>query len=175
MKKKILVLCIAFIGLLSITNAQKCKYEYEKVDEISGKVSKAIVNTFADDMVLIFKNTDGVYSIDIKIIVGLGSDFSVLSNFPIHKGDSLVFKLSNNELITFYANKDVIPTSGQNSLVSIYLLYDDVYSISKEELTKLSTGEIIYLRQFIGKSEFSAKPKSKENIKFQQAINCLMQ
>lgn len=172
-KNIIIGLSLAFTVTASQVYAQKCKYEYQKTDELTGKTSKAILYEVSDELTLRFKENAGAYSCDMLIYFKATSETVGFANPFVEKGDSIAFKLNTGEIICLYAEKQIKP-SVQQKTFSVYFLYDSAFPISRDLLEKLSGSTVTYIRSYLDKKIYDGRLKEKSSKKLQETIKCIL-
>jgi hypothetical protein len=173
MKKITKILSLGVLLLLSCTtqlSAQKCKFDYNKKDQLTGESSKGTTFSIKLWWKLGFNRVGDTYYVGMYInINGNVRDIITPEN-------TLIFKLSNGEIVTLHANDNFVPTAqvnqAQNAVVSAY---HAKYDISAEDFQKLAASPLVYVKMGIGSarnydSEFNAK-KGEE---FQNKAKCII-
>ena len=173
MKKITQILSLSILLLFACSmqlSAQKCKFDYNKKDQLTGEQSKGITFSIKLWWKLGFNRVGNTYYIGMYINLN-GNLRDVIT-----PDNTLVFKLANGEIITLHANDNFYPTAqvnaNQNGVVS---RYDAKYDISAEDMQKLASSPIVYVKMGIGgarnyDSEFNAK-KGEE---FQNCAKCIL-
>lgn len=170
---KIIGLILLFMAVYSFSHAQKCKFDYEKTDKISGETVKGISNKINGNWAIGFVKEGENYfvSLDLrKPFKGVGTRVPILE-----AGESLMLKLSNDEVITLTSARPVSPRVKQTSLMGADSFYDGVlYAISSEDMGKLEKNLLKHLRVEIYQEPTDVSLKEKESAKFQEAANCIL-
>ncbi|MDR1458696.1 MAG: hypothetical protein LBI60_00550 [Bacteroidales bacterium] len=177
-KIKIIALSVALLlsSLLSYSYAQKCKYEYQKTDGLTGNTLKAIQYEASGTLTLRCKKVNDGYEIDILIYFQWadgGEAYSRGQTMRMEVGDSLTFKLSTGEIVSLYATKQLIPVQKANGWGS-FLTYDAL-STDKNNMEKLANTTVSYIRVNFGKDVYDAFLKEKSAKQLQSSLNCLLQ
>jgi len=179
MKKitKILSLGILFLFVCTLhLSAQKCKFDYNKKDPITGEATKG--NTFtistggggftaAPPVKMGFNKAGDTYSAGMFIrYYGNMRDI-------IQKGDPLVFKLSNGDVVTLTALEEYLPTAYASQVV--VSVYQAQYSIDVPTLQKIAENPPIFLRINIGNMRYEKEISSNVGKQISQAAACILQ
>lgn len=151
-------------------SAQKCKFDYDKKDPITGEQTKKITLKINMAWYVGFNEVEGKYFISMDFFIP-GNNIKEF----ISPENTVIFKLTNGELITLHANDNYIPTiRASESIVSVY---NAKYDISKEDLQKLATYPLAFIRMGIGsgKHDIDREIKAKEGVEFQNNAKCILQ
>jgi hypothetical protein len=163
--KKISLLFLA--GLLChLSSAQKCKFDYDKVDAFTGKRTFSMKPDLARGWGMAIGNTAGNNEISISVIVG-----GITKNV-INKGDTLMMALEGGKPIILKANAEYLPASNVAG-TTVYSSYLANYSISKDDLQRLSEKKMTALRMYVGASAFNLEVKEKNAEKISKAAACV--
>ena len=158
---------LAVVGLTA--QAQKCKFDYEKKDPLSGEVSKGTAFKINMWWKLGLNKAGDKYLITMGIVVG-GDVRDVIT-----PENTIIFKLANGEIITLNAKEKALPVAQimQDKVVSSYTA---VYEISEEDLRKIAASPLVYVRMGIGANRsFDSEFKEKKGAEFQSKAKCLLQ
>ena len=132
---KILSLGILFLFVCTLQlSAQKCKFDYNKTDPITGESTKG--------------NTQ--------------------------KGDPIVFKLSNGEVITVSALDEFLPTAQatQNGIITVY---QGKYRIDAATLQKIAESAPTFVRMNIESKVYEKEINAKTGKQISEAATCILQ
>ena len=175
-----IILLSVFLTLnLSEVKAQKkCKFDYEKTDEFTGKIIKG--NTTPIDKVTPFSQSSWYLGINregdefyISIYIQLSGEL----NTYLEKGDSLMFKFDDGEIITVYANKRSSPETNAgvvgNRLV-VVTSYRTNYNITTEEMEKFTKSFVDYIRMNVYDKVIEKKLIEKYRKKLINNALCIM-
>tara|TARA_Y100000768_G_C23677752_1_gene540814 strand:- start:60 stop:605 length:546 start_codon:yes stop_codon:yes gene_type:complete len=160
------------------TYAQKCKFAYEKEDPISGKSTRGIAAPIKlppiggyEYWMIGFNQVDDSYYLDMTIRL-----YGELNN-GLNKNDSVMFKLANDELITCYVQDNVAPQTNavavSGSLI-VTTTYQAKYTLTKEQLIKLSESNLVFARMNISEKVYENAPKEKHQKKILRAAICIL-
>ena len=172
MKKVAQILGLGVLLLVVSTGqlaAQKCKFDYEKKDQITGEQTKG--NTFSIKMwwKLGFNKAGDKYFLGMVAVIN-GNVRDIIS-----PENTIIFKLANGEIITLYANDNHLPTA-QATQYGVQTTYNAKYNISKEDLEKLAASPLVYIRMGIGETRrYESEFKTKEGTDFQNKARCILQ
>lgn len=169
---RISAVVIAFLTISTTLHAQKCKYDYEKKDEFTGEVSKGLTIKITNWLYIGLNRTGETYYLGAAIIIN-GE-----LNYYVEKGDSLSFKLSNGETLTLYTQDVSAPISqvvqGFNTAY-VVTKFDLKYDLSKEQLQKLSTYDVTYMRLYAGSNKYDDETFPKTAAKIKNGSICILQ
>ena len=167
--KKILLLAV--IVCISMTiKAQKCKYDYEKKDVFTGKMTKGITETIKSGIKLEFKREDESYSIGLSFALrGVNHDIMA-------KGDTLMIALENSTPLIFVVQANALPTQtaisqGANGFLSYY---NPNYTATVEQIRKLSLNKIIAVKFYVGSDKEEIEVSSRKADNIIQATTCML-
>ncbi len=153
-------------------NFGDCKFSRNEVDDMTGTFvaetqSKMLFYVFGGDKIYFnFKNIDGNYYLNL--------DISRHSRFSISEGNSLLIKLSNDEIIDLkFLHTEVSRLEYYSQYISTYSL-SNVVSLTKENLTKLTNNKITKIRVYGNDGYFeNEKLKEKGINNFLTNANCI--
>jgi hypothetical protein len=161
----------------TLAYGQKCKYEYQKTDELSGKASKAVIHELSNQLNLRFKSVEGangnVYTMDVLIYFTTFNMGSANTKIALEAGDSISIKLSTGEIVSIYSTKQIIPDVLQDKL-ALYQLYENI-PVDERILEKLSEGSISYVCLCNEKKIIDGSLKEKEAKALQDKLKCILQ
>lgn len=166
---KILGFLVAFLAVISMTQAQKCKYDYQKTDEITGKALKGISTELDGDWKLTLHKEDESYCLELRFEKMAGQLTEELA-----KGSPLVLKLENGELINLVSKEKVTPRAEVAGFV-VVIVYYIKYDISAEDVKKMSEQALTFGRIEVQNTTFDISVKKKPATKFKQAAVCILQ
>jgi len=176
MKKitKILSLGILFLFAFSLQlSAQKCKYDYNKKDPITGEETKGStfnVSTFMgiSNWKMSVNKMGNTYYI--------GNILNVSGNVReiIKKGETVAFKLSNGEVVTLYAQDDFLPVQ-QATQNGVYTQFTSKYGIDAETLQKIAENMPTFIRLNAESKVYEKEIPAKLGKQISQAAKCIQQ
>lgn len=177
---KIKVVAIITIALFSFfnSNAQKCKFDYEKEDPFSGKATKG--NTSAIYPASPVSNEYwylGLNRTGDDFYIGMLVQLKGELNTYLEKGDSIMFKLANGAVITCYANDKVSPTTNAAAAGGqpiITTQYRANYAVTAEELKNFSESMVTFVRMNVGDKVFQVEIKEKHAKKLLDNAACIL-
>ena len=173
-KIKILGLIMLFVFTATFSYSQKCKYEYEKKDELTGLVSKAILQEFSTVLNFRIKALGDSYSMDVLIYFpAMTNQLSAITLVYLEEGDAISFKLSTGEIVSIPVPKRIKPELRQDKW-AFFHLYDNI-PIDKELLEKLSSTTVSYACLCNEKKIAESTLKEKEAKAFQEKLKCILQ
>ena len=166
---KILTLGILFLFAFSMQlSAQKCKYDYDKKDPITGEITKGNKFTIsAPNWRMSFDRSGDTYFSELKLFCK-GNAREI-----IRKGDVITFKLANNEIVTITAIDDFLPVANANE-TGVWSQYDGKYSIDPIVLQKIAENPPIFVRMSIESKVYSEEVSAKNGKKIQEAARCIL-
>jgi hypothetical protein len=152
----------------TLAYGQKCKYEYQKTDELSGKTSKAIIFELSSIVTLRVKEVDKNYFFDVIIfdIINGGSEMK--------QGDSLVLKLSTGEIISLYTDKSIRSNLHLDGFIPA-IQFENALTLNQELLEKLSKIPIHFARVTINDRPYDDVLKEKDAKKLLDVFRCILQ
>ena len=165
---KVLAVTVVFILMSAQAYSQKCKYDYQKKDEITGEETKG--NTF--DVKRGWKlglNKNGNHYFFGMLIYINGNVRDIVT-----PENTIIFKLENGEIITVNANQDYVPTA-QATEYGIVSMYNVRYNISKDDLKKIAYSPLTYIRAGIGMQTYDENIATKKGKSFQDQTICILQ
>jgi hypothetical protein len=171
MKQFSKILTLGFIFLFICTlqlSAQKCKFNYNRTDPITGESAKG--NTFSIHIAwkMGFNKLGDTYHLGMYIrLSGNIREF-------IRKGDPLVFKLSNGEVVTLNSLDEFLPAA-QATESGIVTVYQGKYDIDVATLQKIAANPPTYVRMNIESKVYEKEISSKDGKKITQAATCILQ
>jgi hypothetical protein len=164
MKKTIFLFIAAFFCEYGF--AQKCKFDFDKVDAFTGKRTFSMKPDLARGWGMSISNTAGNYDIGISVIVG------GITRNVINKGDTLMLALESGLPIVLRANAEYAPSSNAAG-TTVYSAYSAMYAISREDLQRLGQKKITALRMYVGSTNYTLEVKEKNAEKICKAAACV--
>jgi hypothetical protein len=171
MKKAAQILGLGVMFLVVSTgqlSAQKCKYDYEKKDPLTGEASKG--STFG--VKLWWKL--GLNKIGNQYYIGMWAQINANIRDVITPESTIIFKLANGEIITVYAD-NTYPPAAQATQYGIISIYNAKFNISAEDLQKMAASPLVYVRMEIGARNYDCEFKTKKGAEFQHKAGCIVQ
>jgi len=182
MKKitKILTLGILFLFATTLSlSAQKCKYDYNKKDPITGETTKRIGLNIESKLMVIgtgiiyranigFNKTGETFSVDVELCYTGNLRESIL------KSDPFILKLSNGETVTIYPQSDFLPAAMANQN-GVYTQYKAKYDIDAASVQKIAESAPIFLRLNLESRVYDRELDNKDKQKFMNAARCILQ
>jgi len=170
MKRIVQIIALCFILSLtwSLGFSQKCKFDFDKKDPITGESEKQISFNPSGSMSIHIRKTGAIYHLNISII------FDGVKDEYLNKGDSITFKLESGKLINVYA-MDKYPPTSDVSVDQIYTYYRPVYTITEEQLKQISDSPVVFLRIVVGSVKKDFEINDKDRLKFQSIVKCILQ
>jgi hypothetical protein len=92
----------------------------------------------------------------------------------IQKGDPIIFKLSNGEVVTVYSLDEYSPVAQANQGV-IFSMYNGRYGIDAATIQKLAESPPTFVRMNIGSMVFEKEIAAKNGKEISQAAACILQ
>lgn len=172
MNKLLLITLMFVVCTSSVVQAKKCSYDIDKKDEFSGKTTRSTSATLAKSWKMIFSKSDEVYSISVYLL--LPGEI----NTGVNKGDSLLIKLTDGEIIRLVSENDVAPRSyvaGTGAYAAIVTDFTPLYLSTKEDFEKISKAGISVVRVFIGTQFMEVSVKKKDGKKISRAAQCILE
>lgn len=179
--KRILALIFlsTFISFIGNVNAQKCKYDFEKEDPITGEITRGIniplIKTSPINMTTMWYL--GINKVGVKYNFGMMAQFNGEMNVALHKNDSIIFKFADGSFKTIHANSETSPKTnafvyaGQPVITTQYRCN---YDISETDLKKFTESEIVFIRMYLADTKMEKELKPKQGKKFKQSFICIM-
>ncbi|RKD94528.1 hypothetical protein [Marinifilum flexuosum] len=166
--KFLLVFAFLLFSIPTITNAQKCKYTHEKVDEFSGKVERRIVQKHNFYFTFAFYRLGDEYR--LESYVNIPGDQA----FLIPEGSKLNLKLGDKSIMELTSVKNASPQSFVSNS-QIYSGFAMTYPISKEQLKKIEEAGIKFIRTYLkDESYYDMALKKKKIEKTKNYASCIV-
>jgi len=165
---KILGLVMLFMFIATQAFSQKCKFDIDKKDPLSGEQTKGISFKINTNWSLGFNKVNNQYFVGMSIVFN-GNTREILT-----PENTIIFKLANGEIITIYAKDNYTPTAqvmGYN-IVSRYIA---LYDISEEDLQKIAASPLVYAKVGVGSVAHQSEFNSKKGTEFQNKAKCILQ
>jgi len=169
MKKTTQILGLGILFLFATTlslSAQKCKYDYNKKDPITDEVTKKITFKPVYYIQMSFNKIGETYFSEM-LLAYTGNIRDI-----IQKGDPIVFKLSNGEVVTINSQDEFVP-SVQVTQTGFISRYKATYDIDAATLQKIAENPPTFFRMNIG-SKVEEK-EIKNGKKISEAARCILQ
>ena len=169
MKGKIKIFMLAALFMLTATAAygQKCKFDSQSRDPITGEDTKGSTFSVQYWWSLGFNKNGNNYHIGmLAIISGNVRDVIMPEN-------TLIFKLANDEIITLNANDNYVPTA-QATTNGVISSYNARFDISEEDLQKIASSPLAHVRMTIGPQTFDRSITARKGMDFQNQARCIM-
>ena len=179
MKKTTKILTLGILFLFTFTlqlSAQKCKFDYNKTDPITGEATKGTllkVDTKVWNGSNPFHRSIGIsrigdaFWLEIEIIIAGNMREIIL------KDDPFIIKLSNGETITILSYSEVLPI--QQATAFVYTSYTAKYKIDAVSLQKIAENPPTFYRINIDEKTYDKELVGKIQNKISQAAACILQ
>ena len=165
---KIFGLAMLFMFIAPQVYSQKCKFDYEKKDPLTGEATKG--NTFkAHPNWRLELNKVGD-----KYHVGMFMRVSGNTREIITPESTIIFKLENGEIITVNADNEYVPIAEvyESGVISQMRAK---FTISEEDLQKIAESPLAYVKMTIGARTYDSEFKTKKGAEFQNNAKCILQ
>jgi hypothetical protein len=150
LKKKNMIVrfpLIAFFVSSFSGYAQKCNYEYNKKDPITGKTFQSTSAILAGSgpaaLHLIFEEEEKTFLIGLHLVL------SGRNSSELEQGDTLTLVLENKETLSVRAKDQYFPCT-QIMEATVMSVYSPLYSIAEEEVKKLAVLKITAVKIKLG-------------------------
>jgi hypothetical protein len=170
MKLLPLLFVILLLGNQKI-QAQKCKFDYEKKDPFTNKLTLGITSTLEKSWKIGFNRADNNYSIGLLI------NFPGVKENVLNKGDTLMIALENGDPIILFASDIALPSSdvmGSGASSQILTFYRAGYIVNIEQMRQLSLNKIIAVRVYIGTIWYTVEISEKNAQKIIKSVICIL-
>jgi hypothetical protein len=157
---------LAVVGLTA--QAQKCKFDYQKKDPLSGEATKG--NTFGVKMWWKL----GLNKVGNTYFIGMWININGNVRDIITPENTIIFKLANGEIITLKASDNFLPTA-QATQTGVATSYRAKYDISEEDLRKIMASPLIYVKMEVGARIYDSEFNTKKGTEFQSKAKCILQ
>ena len=168
--QKIVSLVIILVFAMNFNlSAQKCKYDYEKKDPITNELTKG--NSFP---VKTYWKI-GLNKLGNQYWVGMYILYNTEIKDIITPENTMILKLQNGEIITVNASENFPPSYrvNVNSVAPITTAYQAKFTISEEDLKRLSESPLVFIRMGVGSRTQDSEIKN--GSKFQNNAKCILQ
>jgi hypothetical protein len=150
--------------------SQKCLYDYNEIDPITGNEVKGITFSnayfFPSWQLGLNKHGDQYF---VSMYISLSGNIRDV----ITPENTIVFKLENDKIITIHANEDYLPTS-QATQYGIYSWFNARYYISEDDMQKIASSRLVYVRASVGTKIYDGSFSKKKGKQFQSIAKCIM-
>jgi hypothetical protein len=168
---KVFGFSLLFFFIVEQTYCQKCYYDYVEKDQITGEIIKG--NTFGIGCFIGCGWIIGLNKHGNRYFVDMHIKISGNVRDVITPKNSIIFKLENGEIITVYANEDYVPTS-QATQYGIYSWFNSRYYISEENLQKIASSRLTYIRASVGTDIYDDSFSKRKGKLFQKNAKCIL-
>lgn len=164
-----------FLNFTTVNAQGKCKFRVDKTDPFTGKYVR-MTSGFIENLSILSYKWEMLFQKN-------GEDYSVGSFFMkggklndnIEKGDSLMIKFADGELLTLHANNQITPRFTEVSTGKFLTSYESYYSITIDELKMFTSSMITFVRINTGSKGYQQEVKEKNAVKIKQAASCILQ
>ena len=153
-----------------------CKYDYDKKDPLTGKVTKGISFKIQEKVVLgqPFRCKIGFNRIGETFYLDMELYYVGNIREIIQKNDIFTFKLSNGEVITINSQSDFLPVA-QAAPNGVYTMYNAKYDIDAVSLRKIVEFSPTFFRINLESRVYDKELDSKTKNNFTNAAKCILQ
>ena len=172
MKKitKILTLGILFLFAFTLQlSAQKCKFDYNKTDPITGEATKGNKFEVNGSWDMGFNKIGETYYISMEY------DTRGELKDILQVNDPIVIKLSNGEIITLTAQEECPPSYQMLWAAGWYTYWKGKYSIDASSIKQIAENLPVFARMNIGNKVYEQQISDKVGKKISQAAACILQ
>ena len=177
MKKVTKILSLGILFLFACTlqlSAQKCKFNYNKTDPFTGEATKGISFKVKPKEIAYgimgFNKVGNTYHFELNNLSCWG-DLRII----IQKGDPILIKLSNGEMITVTSKDEIRPTALANVGGGVTSRYTGLYDIDAVSLQKIAENPPTFIRIQIGSKVYNEEFSSGLGKQIAQAAACILQ
>jgi hypothetical protein len=168
MKSSVTSIFVLVCSLLSLSaQAQKCKYDFDKVDPMSNDRVRRNTYTLKEFFIV------GIYRKADDFRFELNVRFAGERNFKIRAGDKIEIKLATGTILTLAAAQDASPVS-YVATHQIYTRYAITYAISKEEMQQMGEGGFTVVKAKLGDDEVVYEASAKVTEKSAAGAKCIV-
>lgn len=162
------IIVLLLFGMLAEVQAQKCKFDFDKEDPISGdRVRRNNYKLKKQAFTVSYYRKKDEFKLELSMIFAGARTFSVTTS------DQLVLKLSNNETITVYPSKEFAPTS-QATGSGVYTFYAISYNATQEQYQQISENGVVHVRSNMGGETYDVEVKEKMAEKMKIGAGCMV-
>jgi hypothetical protein len=159
------ILCILLFFAAFDSYAQKCKFDFEEVDKITNQETKGIFIKESGHTVALYQ-----YHGENLLILTL--TFNGQKRDIVSKGDTLLFKLEDGNLIELISSEEFVPVS-QATQYGVYTAYSIKYVLDKEAIGLIKRSPGILIRAKIGAAWFDVDYSKKKWESIRKAAACI--
>ncbi len=179
MKRQLFFIATLLVAVISFSSFSggKCKFDYDKKDEFSGKsvrYSKFTLQYKGD-----YTTVGALIEYDMTVGDNSGqfyltTDFSLAGETRelFTPSDTSLIKLENGKIIKIVPNDEFKPTA-QLMGPSVFTSWKPIFNISKAKMQKLSESPIVAIKVVYGGKEFNIKPRDSKAAKVMETAACL--
>ena len=166
--KPLLITAVFLLGFLTELQAQKCKFNFDKKDPISGdRVRRNSYKLKKQAFTVSFYRKKDEFKLELNMV------FAGARNFSVTTSDQLILKMENGEMITVYPSKEFAPTS-QATGSGVYSFYAISYNASREQFQQISKSGIVHVRSNMGGETYDVEVKGKMTEKMKLGASCML-
>ncbi|MEK0336722.1 MAG: hypothetical protein QQN41_04725 [Nitrosopumilus sp.] len=163
---------IALIAIIGLTfnidvNGQKCKYQLDKKDPMTGERVRRTEVKIKNYFVISFYRKSDTYRVELNV------RFVGERNFAVPKGEKLNLKLKDGSILTMECAQNATPVSYVTSS-QVMTLYAMSYICSKEDLQKIANTGFSVASAKVGNETLTYEVKEKEIPKTAQKAKCIL-
>ena len=172
MKSIKMLCCVLFCFiLLKTADAQKCKFDFDQVDQFSGKRSVGMVCRIAKSWKMTLTKTDDAPGLVLSLL------FPGEMNDQIVPNDTLMIALEGQKPLTFLALTDAPPTTsviGTTEYAQVVTAYQIFYACRPSDFEQLAAHTPVALRVYFGKKFYTVQIKKRNAKKIMSKARCLV-
>ena len=166
-RSSIIITALLF-GLLAEVQAQKCKFDFDKEDPISGeRVRRNSYKLKKQAFTVSYYRKKDELKLELNMVFAGARTFSVTTS------DQLVLKLGNDETITVYPSKEFPPTS-QATGAGVYTFYAISYNATQEQYQQIAEHGVVHVRSNMGGETYDVEVKEKMTEKMKTGAGCMV-
>jgi len=179
MKKITQILGLGILFLFATTlslSAQKCKFDYNKKDPITGEATKGNTVTISKIVFVATNNYNwklGFHRAGDSYHVGVSLEGYGNFRERIQKGDPITFVLSNGEIVTINSQDEFLPTARAAQVVVTE--YKGKYDIDVAALQKIAENPPTFIRMNVESKVYEKEINSATGKQIAQAARCILQ
>ena len=159
---------------ISTAFSQECMFTKRKIDSFTKK--KVIIiggevqrNMFGPTYTMNFMLKDD----SLRIELAFSNVSFVKKELIILKDEPMYIKLDNGSTVQLKALTDALESS-INLEGTVVKMMEPMYSVTKDELQKISSGLVTGIRVVISGKDYDVEVKPKQGKKIQQALSCFL-